>query len=134
MHYIIINNNNKSTLVCINILTSPRAPSSCGCAAGMTGERCDLVRDACISAPCVNDASCLNDNSNEGGAVFKCNCASQWKGRCVCVCVHMCMGVCGCVWICIFVRWCMCVCVCVCVQYICGWVGLWICVFVRWWM
>lgn len=57
----------------------PRAPFrfQCDCAdTGYEGERCDLEVLECASAPCANNASCL-----EGLGSFRCLC---WPGVCAC--------------------------------------------------
>jgi hypothetical protein len=49
----------------------------------VTGERCDMDMDECISAPCLNGGVCVDSASTAGSVPpddFRCDCAAGWSG------------------------------------------------------
>ncbi|XP_051935151.1 protein jagged-1 isoform X2 [Hippocampus zosterae] len=48
----------------------------CECQDGFRGRNCDIVERACVSSPCVNGATCVEDSTG-----FSCVCAEGWTGQ-----------------------------------------------------
>ncbi|XP_007251067.3 protein jagged-1b [Astyanax mexicanus] len=48
---------------------------NCVCQDGYLGRNCDIVEHACLSSPCVNGATCVEDQTG-----FSCACADGWTG------------------------------------------------------
>ncbi|KAJ8405870.1 hypothetical protein AAFF_G00313070 [Aldrovandia affinis] len=48
----------------------------CVCREGFRGRDCDIVEHACLSAPCVNGGTCIEDSSG-----FSCVCTVGWTGH-----------------------------------------------------
>ncbi|XP_076850667.1 LOW QUALITY PROTEIN: uncharacterized protein LOC143500444 [Brachyhypopomus gauderio] len=57
---------------CIN--TEPNE-YQCVCQDGFLGRNCDIVEHACLSSPCVNGATCVENQTS-----FSCVCADGWTG------------------------------------------------------
>ncbi|KAL7870421.1 hypothetical protein SRHO_G00079180 [Serrasalmus rhombeus] len=57
---------------CIN--TEPNE-YNCMCQDGFLGRNCDIVEHACLSSPCMNGATCVEDQTG-----FSCVCADGWTG------------------------------------------------------
>ncbi|XP_077467659.1 uncharacterized protein LOC144083566 isoform X1 [Stigmatopora argus] len=47
----------------------------CECQEGFRGRNCDIVEHACLSSPCENGATCVEDSTG-----FSCSCAKGWTG------------------------------------------------------
>merc|ERR1712080_207710 len=47
----------------------------CDCAAGFTGERCEVDIDECESMPCYNGGTCVNKAQR-----YECTCAEGYSG------------------------------------------------------
>ncbi|XP_010870593.2 protein jagged-2 isoform X2 [Esox lucius] len=63
----------------------------CECREGFLGRNCDIVEHACLSSPCGNGASCVEDPSG-----FNCVCANGWTGpTCLEAVRHCDSGPCG---------------------------------------
>ncbi|XP_066540896.1 protein jagged-1b isoform X2 [Hoplias malabaricus] len=62
----------KNSGTCIN--TEPNE-YQCVCMDGFLGRNCDVVEHACLSLPCVNGATCVEDQAG-----FSCVCADGWTG------------------------------------------------------
>ncbi|MED6273051.1 Protein jagged-1, partial [Characodon lateralis] len=58
---------------CIN--TEPNE-YQCECQEGFRGRSCDIVEHACLSSPCANGATCVEDPNN-----FSCICPKGWTGN-----------------------------------------------------
>uniref|UniRef100_A0A3Q2XQI2 Slit homolog 1b (Drosophila) n=1 Tax=Hippocampus comes TaxID=109280 RepID=A0A3Q2XQI2_HIPCM len=52
-------------------------PYTCTCNDGFTGQHCETPVDACVSNPCINGGTCLNDEQTSG---FSCACALGFHG------------------------------------------------------
>nr|XP_061797518.1 protein jagged-1-like [Nerophis lumbriciformis] len=48
----------------------------CDCQEGFLGRNCDIVEHACLSSPCMNGATCVEDSTG-----FSCSCAEGWTGK-----------------------------------------------------
>ncbi|XP_015225793.1 PREDICTED: protein jagged-1b-like isoform X2 [Cyprinodon variegatus] len=48
----------------------------CDCQEGFKGRNCDIVEHACLSSPCMNGATCVEDPNS-----FSCICAEGWTGN-----------------------------------------------------
>ncbi|XP_067102858.1 protein jagged-1-like [Osmerus mordax] len=48
----------------------------CECQEGFRGRNCDIVEHACLSSPCVNGATCVEDPTG-----FSCVCTDNWTGH-----------------------------------------------------
>lgn len=48
----------------------------CECREGFRGRNCDVVEHACLSSPCLNGATCLEDPTG-----FSCICTQTWTGH-----------------------------------------------------
>lgn len=48
----------------------------CVCQDGFRGRNCDIVEHACLSAPCLNAGTCVEDSTG-----FSCICADGWTGH-----------------------------------------------------
>ncbi|XP_074536337.1 uncharacterized protein LOC141798347 isoform X2 [Halichoeres trimaculatus] len=48
----------------------------CECQEGFKGRNCDIVEHACLSFPCMNEATCVEDSTG-----FSCICPDNWTGR-----------------------------------------------------
>nr|XP_040043195.1 protein jagged-1b isoform X1 [Gasterosteus aculeatus aculeatus]XP_040043203.1 protein jagged-1b isoform X1 [Gasterosteus aculeatus aculeatus] len=55
--------------------TEPNA-YHCECRDGFRGRNCDIVEHACLSSPCVNGATCVEDPTG-----FSCTCTDGWTGH-----------------------------------------------------
>ncbi|XP_035478543.2 protein jagged-1b [Scophthalmus maximus] len=48
----------------------------CECQEGFRGRNCDIVEHACLSSPCMNGATCVEDPTG-----FSCICTESWTGN-----------------------------------------------------
>ncbi|XP_005742174.1 protein jagged-1b [Pundamilia nyererei] len=48
----------------------------CECQEGFRGRNCDIVEHACLSSPCMNGATCVEDQTG-----FSCICSEGWTGH-----------------------------------------------------
>ncbi|XP_030599717.1 protein jagged-1b [Archocentrus centrarchus] len=48
----------------------------CECQEGFRGRNCDIVEHACLSSPCMNEATCVEDQTG-----FSCICSEGWTGH-----------------------------------------------------
>ncbi|XP_069390006.1 protein jagged-1b [Paralichthys olivaceus] len=48
----------------------------CECQDGFRGRNCDIVEHACLSSPCMNGATCVEDQTG-----FSCICTDSWTGN-----------------------------------------------------
>ncbi|XP_034024225.1 protein jagged-1b [Thalassophryne amazonica] len=63
----------------------------CECQEGFRGRNCDIVEHACLSSPCSNGATCMEDQSG-----FSCVCAQGWTGHTCADAVRQCdLSPCG---------------------------------------
>ncbi|KAK5929421.1 hypothetical protein CgunFtcFv8_010652 [Champsocephalus gunnari] len=57
----------------------------CECQEGFRGRNCDIVEHACVSSPCVNGATCVEDPTG-----FSCTCTDNWTGHTCAEAVRQC--------------------------------------------
>ncbi|KAJ8392170.1 hypothetical protein AAFF_G00079760 [Aldrovandia affinis] len=57
----------------------------CVCQEGFRGRTCDIVEHACLSAPCLNAGTCVEDTTG-----FSCICADGWTGHTCAAAVRQC--------------------------------------------
>ncbi|XP_028275020.1 protein jagged-1b [Parambassis ranga] len=57
----------------------------CECQEGFKGRICDIVEHACLSSPCMNEATCVEDPTG-----FSCICAEGWTGHTCAEAVRQC--------------------------------------------
>ncbi|KAI9538692.1 hypothetical protein NQZ68_012345 [Dissostichus eleginoides] len=57
----------------------------CECQEGFRGRNCDIVEHACLSSPCVNGATCVEDPTG-----FSCTCTDDWTGHTCAEAVRQC--------------------------------------------
>ena len=73
---------------CLDSSRSPRVAHGrfeCHCPAGFTGELCEsksaaLLRDPCISKPCLHGGSCVLGGCASGQCNYTCRCANAYSG------------------------------------------------------
>ncbi|XP_036244633.1 sushi, nidogen and EGF-like domain-containing protein 1 isoform X3 [Molothrus ater] len=61
---------------CIEDCITGNPSYTCSCLAGFTGKRCHVDVDECLSHPCQNGATCLNDAGR-----FTCRCPPGFRGN-----------------------------------------------------